>query len=219
MAAFLCAKMEGCGIELDVHLLKDGNLAVMHDSSLLRITGADVNIEDLTTEELSNYHLLDTDQTIPAFSDVLQALGGKVPLIVELKCVRNNYAELCRATCQMLDGYAGSYCVESFDPRCVYWLRKNRPDIIRGQLTVNYFLSENAKLSWFMKFALTHQILNFLTQPDFVAYRYGERKTVSNLICKYLWRAQRVSWTLKNREEYDIAVQEGWIPIFENFQP
>ena len=32
MAAFQAALDQGYGIELDVHLLKDGNLAVMHDS-------------------------------------------------------------------------------------------------------------------------------------------------------------------------------------------
>ena len=52
MAAFRRAVQHGWGAELDVHLLKDGTLAVMHDSSLLRTAGADVEIEDLTREEL-----------------------------------------------------------------------------------------------------------------------------------------------------------------------
>jgi hypothetical protein len=56
--------------------------------------------------------------------------------------------------------------------------------------------------------------------PDFVAYRYCDRKaTVSNDLCRKVWKAQGVSWTLKTKEEYDTAVQEGWIPIFEGFIP
>ena len=47
MAAFRAAWEHGYGVELDIHLMKDGNLAVIHDSSLLRVAGADVAIEDL----------------------------------------------------------------------------------------------------------------------------------------------------------------------------
>ena len=43
------------GIELDIHLMKDGNLAVIHDPSLKRTAGVDVEIEDLTTEDLKKY--------------------------------------------------------------------------------------------------------------------------------------------------------------------
>lgn len=219
MAAFLKAKETGYGIELDVHLLADGDLAVIHDASLKRTVGVERYVEDLTAQELSNYCLEGTWETIPEFSRVLDSMEGKVPLIVELKCERNNYAELCRRACEVLDTYRGSYCVESFDPRCVYWLRKNRPDIVRGQLTENYFASPNSKLPWYLKFILKNQILNFITQPDFVAYRFSDRKTLSNTICKRLWGAQLVSWTLKRKADYDVAVSEGWIPIFESFEP
>lgn len=219
MAAFLCAEEMGYGVELDVHLLKDGNLAIIHDASLKRVANANVFIEDLTAPELVNYRLEGTDETIPIFADVLKALDGKVPLVVELKCERNNYPELCRRACELLDTYSGPYCVESFDPRCVYWLRKNRPDVVRGQLTENYFATPKSKLPWYLKFVLKNQMLNFLTHPDFIAYRFSDRKTFSNTICKRLWGAQLVTWTLKNQREYDTAVHEGWIPIFENFQP
>lgn len=219
MEAFRRAKDAGYGIELDVHLLSDGNLAVVHDSALKRTTGADGVVEDLTTQQLREYKLEGTEETIPEFRQVLELFDGCAPLIVELKCVRNNYAVLCKTVCEMLDGYKGAYCLESFDPRCIFWLRKNRPDIIRGQLTENYFKSANAKLPWYLKFALVNQILNFLTLPDFVAYKYSDRKTIGNVLCRKLWGIQGVTWTLKNQQEFDSASKEDWIPIFEGFRP
>ena len=74
-----CVEMleKGYGVELDIHLLKDGNLAVFHDSKLERITGQAGVIEDLTTEDLKSYHLRGTDQTIPEFREVLELFGGK----------------------------------------------------------------------------------------------------------------------------------------------
>lgn len=219
LEAFRRAKEAGYGMELDVHLLADGNLAVIHDSGLKRTTGRDGIVEHLTVRELRNYYLEGTDQTIPEFCQVLELLGGKVPLIVELKCVGNNYAALCETACNILDRYDGAYCMESFDPRCVYWLKKNRPDVIRGQLTENYFASTGSKLPWFLKFLLKNQMLNFLTRPDFIAYKYRDRKTFSNAICRKFWKIQGVTWTVKSREEYDDAISENWIPIFENFTP
>ncbi len=219
MEAFRRAKAAGYGAELDVHLLADGNLAVIHDSLLFRTTGAQGTVEELTTQQLKDYRLEKTEQTIPQLQEVLELFAGEAPLIIELKAVNNNVAQLCQAACRMLEDYRGAYCMESFDPRCVSWLRKNRPDVLRGQLTENYFATQNSKLSWVLKFLLKNQMLNFITMPDFVAYRYKDRKTVSNWICRKFWNVQGVTWTVKNREEFDTAVSEGWLPIFEDFSP
>ena len=218
MAAFRAALEHGFGIELDVHLLKDGNLAVIHDSSLKRTTGVDVNIEDLTAEDLKNYHLQGTQEQIPLFSDVLALFDGKAPLIVELKCV-NNVDALCSAACEMLDRYHGPYCVESFDPRCVMWLKKHRPQVIRGQLAENWMKVKNSPMPWLLRLIMTCHLGNFLLNPDFIAYKYADRKAFGTDICRKLWNVQGVSWTLRTKEEFDTAVEEGWIPIFENFIP
>lgn len=219
MRAFRYAKEAGFGVELDIHLMKDGNLAVIHDASLKRVAGADVFIEDLTAEDLSQYYLEGSFETIPLFSDVLKLYNGEAPLIVELKCERNNYKQLCDTACRMLDRYPGPYCLESFDPRCVFWLRRNCPDLLRGQLAENYFSSTTCKLPWILKVLLTYNILNFLTLPDFVAYRYKDRKNISNWLCRKLWRMQGVTWTVVSQGELDSARTEDWVPIFENFVP
>lgn len=219
MAAFRSALQHGYGIELDVHLLKDGNLAVIHDANLKRTTGREGYIEDLETQDLWQYPLEGSAQVIPTFKEVLDLYDGKAPLIVELKVERNNQAQLCEAVCNMLDNYKGLYCLESFDPRAVYWLRKNRPDLIRGQLTENFFKSRSSILPWYLKLCLTCQLFNFLTRPDFVAYKFADRKRLSNTLIKKLWGAGRVTWTITNREDFATAKKEGWIPIFEGFMP
>ena len=219
MAAFRASLERGYGIELDVHLLADGNLAVMHDSLLNRTTGLPGRIEDLKTEDLKQYRLEGTEETIPEFMDVLTLYNGKAPLIIELKPVDGNHAALTEAVCRMMDTYKGPYCMESFDPRCVAWLYRNRPDIIRGQLTENFFKSKS-DLPDYLKFALRHCLTNILCVPDFVAYKFADRNdTISVRLCRKIWKAKTVTWTLKTGEEYDTAVSEGWIPIFEGFEP
>ena len=218
MAAFRKALESGYGIELDVHLLADGNLAVLHDSTLKRTTGLNGTIEDMRTEDLKNCFLEGTGETVPEFRQVLELFAGRAPLIIELKATGKNYSQLCQRVCDMMAGYSGAYCMESFDPRCIYWLRKNRPDIIRGQLTENYFRSKS-KLNPILKFLLTHQMLNWLTKPDFIAYKYRDCKTFSNWLARSLWKIQGVTWTLRTKAEFDDAVAGKWIPIFENFKP
>ena len=218
MAAFKLALENGYGAELDIHLMRDGRLAVIHDSSLKRTAGADVCIEDLCAEDLPNYPLGGTEQTIPLFADVLSLFGGKAPLVVELKVADNNYEALCQTACAMLDTYQGDYCVESFDPRCILWLKKHRPDIIRGQLAENWFKSD-FKINWFLKWLLTCCTGNFLMRPDFIAYNFSHRKAMGTFLCRKLWGVAGFSWTIRSKEDFDTAVKEGWVPIFEGFRP
>ena len=192
MAAFEAAIGKGYGVELDVHLMKDGNLAVIHDSDLMRTTGQAGRVEDLTAGELANYRLQGTEQTIPELGQVLSLFAGKTPLIIELKSTGGNAARLTETACRMLENYPGVYCMESFDPACVRWLRKHRPDILRGQLAENTMKLKN-RYPWPVRLITTYYMENFLTLPDFIAYRFEDRKTTSNAICRRLWGLQGVS--------------------------
>ena len=218
MAAFRAALDGGYGIELDLHLLRDGNLAVIHDSLLQRTTGAAGRIEDLTTEDLKNYSLEGTAETIPTFREVLALFDGKAPMIVELKPVGSSHAALAAEACRQLESYSGAYCIESFDPRCLFWLKKHRPQIIRGQLSMNFFRHpEGQPLP--IQAALTCHLLNFLSRPDFIAYKFADRNRLGCFLCRKLWHIQGVSWTLRTPEDHAQARTEGWLSIFEGFRP
>ena len=219
LAAFRAGVAHGYGSEFDVHLLKDGGLAVIHDSVLKRTTGLEGKVEDLTTGELEHCFLEGTTETIPTLRQVLDTYSGKAPVIIELKPVGGNHAALCEAACAEMEGFEGAWCMESFDPRVVYWLRRNRPDIIRGQLSENYLKKPQSKLPLPLKFALAFHLENFLCRPDFIAYDFPTRKVLSNRICRRLWGLEAVTWTLRTPEEHETALKEGWIPIFENYLP
>ena len=208
------------GAELDVHLMADGNLAVIHDSSLLRTAGADVAIEDLTAADLDNYRLEGTDEKIPLFSEVLELFEGRTPLIVELKPQRDNHDALTAAAVAMLDKYRVNYCIESFDPRCLRWLKKNRPAIVRGQLSEQFLRhGDGGGQGRLTLFALGSLLTNFLTRPDFIAYRFSDRNCVAVKLCRRLYRVQEVNWTITSKEEMGAAENAGNLVIFERFDP
>lgn len=218
LAAFKRAVSMGFGAELDVHLSQDGRLVVMHDDSLLRTCGVDLQIADLTEKELAQFCLEGTAEPIPYLEDVLKIFENQTPLIVEVKPVRGNHAALCEATCRMLDQYRVQYCMEAFDPRAVLWLKKHRPEIIRGQLSQNYS-RHNEKLSAPLRFILHNLLTNFLTRPDFVAFRVEDRTDFSFHICRKLFRGVEFSWTVRSREDQISVEKDGGVIIFEQFDP
>ncbi len=217
LAAFRAARDAGYGSELDVHLMADGTLAVIHDASLLRTAGADVKIEDLTLADLECYPLEGTQERIPTLPQVLALYGGKAPLIVELKPERGNHAALADAAVQALADYSGACCIESFDPNCIHYLKKHCPHILRGQLSTNFFPAR--AMPWPVRLMMTGLLTSFLTRPDFIAFEFPHRKNPSLWLSRRLWGIQGVSWTLHSPEELAAAEKEGYLPIFENFLP
>ena len=131
--AFDAAARIGYGVELDVRLSADGEVVVFHDDDLKRICGVDARVDELSWDELSTLKLCGTPNHIPLFSEVLAVIDGRCPIIVELKRGRR-HAELCRKTYELLRSYKGRYCVESFDPRIVFWFRRRAPEVLRGHL-------------------------------------------------------------------------------------
>ena len=220
LPAFRRAIERGFGAELDVHLMKDGHLAVIHDASLKRTAGADVLVEDLTAEELRQSTLEGTEYHIPLLEEVLPIFAGKAPLIVELKAERGNAEALAAAACKLLDKYKVDYCVESFDPRCLMWLWQNRPDVVRGQLSENFARHGDGKdLPGAVRWVLSNLLLNCRTRPAFIAYRFEDRDSLSLKLCRSLYGAQEFSWTIRSREDMAAAEEAGALVIFERFDP
>ena len=218
LAAFRLAVEHGYGAELDVHLLKDGSLGILHDSRLRRITGRKGVIENLTADDLSSYRLGNSTETIPLLRQVLDIFDGKAPLIIELKPYKNNAAALTEAVCRELESYNGPFCLESFHPEVLLWLKKNRLDLLRGQLSMNY-MKEREGLTFTEAVIGTWLLHGFLTRPDFIAYHFPERKNLGNRFWLHVMKKSGAAWTLHTPEELKEAQREGLWPIFENFDP
>ena len=218
MTAFRLAVENGYGMEFDLHLLKDGNLGVMHDSLLNRTTGQAGRIEDLYTQDLKNYRLENTEDTIPQFADVLTLVDGKVPLIIELKPEDGNHAKLAETACNMLKGYKGVFCIESFDPFAVRWYRKNARSVVRGQLSFMPPLKDKPFKEKLRRIALGYLLIDFLGRPDFIAYGYKTDANISFRIVANIFRPLLAAWTVCDQETYRELQQYYDIQIFERFR-
>lgn len=211
LKAFQLAADWGYGVELDVHLSKDGEVVVFHDDDLKRVCGIDARVEDLTAAELKAARLYDTDETIPLLSEVLSVIDGHGPVICELKPGKNRRA-LCQKTYDIIKNYKGDICVESFHPAIVAWFRFHAPELLRGQLAMP--MSEYSRsYSRVTAFILAHGFSAFITRPNFVAYKLGRTPITISLMHKM--GALDFCWT--SHEPRNEKGRDG--VIFEYYKP
>lgn len=217
MSAFVAATEAGYGIELDVRLSKDGKLVVFHDNTLDRVCGVKGRVVDFTAKELSRLSLNGTGEGIPLFSDVLSAVDGRVPLLVEIKEDTTN-TDTSAAVCNMLKNYKGEYIIESFNPLSLKTVKKRMPEVSRGILCTKYF---NAKKPSSIKF-LPLQLLmaNVLCRPAFVAYDHMYPNAIGLKIVRAFFGVPTFAWTIRSQEEELAAYKNGFdAVIFENYIP
>ncbi len=211
LAAFRRAVENGYGMELDVQLSADDEVVVFHDDTLERVCGVAGDVDDRNWEELRGMPLCGTDERMPLFSEVLNAVGGRTPIIIELKTGRKNRL-LCEKTLALIDRYGGPVCVESFDPWIVRWFRVHAPDILRGQLSSQYD-DLLRTMSPFQAFCRSRLLTNFIARPQFVAYRVG-KKPLTVRLCEAMG-AMKVAWTAhdwKSESEADAVIFEFYRP-------
>ena len=166
LPAFARAVGQGLGIELDVHVSRDGEVVVFHDNTLKRITGVEGKVGDLTAAELAALSLSGTSEGVPTLREVLALVDGRVPILIEMKAEVAADREIAKRTLAVLEGYEGPYMIQSFNPLAVGEVRENAPSVMRGFLGSHL----TKKKFNFKHFLVEHFLLNFIARPDFVAY-------------------------------------------------
>ncbi len=208
--AFQRAIENNYSIELDVHLLKDGNVIVFHDNCLLRMTGLNKLVKDCDYEEIKKLHLLNTTQKIPLLQEVLNLVKGKVAILIELKYdVKVGLLE--KEVLKILKQYTGKYAIQSFNPQSLFWLKKHASQIPRGQLSGAF---ENSKMCKIKKYLLKNLFFNRVTKPDFIAY---DVKSIDKILPRLKKSQIILGWTVRDKQTYGKYVKICNNLICENF--
>ena len=200
LSAFEAAIQGGYNIEIDVHILADDELVVFHDNTLERIFGENIDLQDLTYDQLSRYTLPFVNEKIPTFKQVLDYVNGRTGLLIEIKTyIRTRIAERMAET---LANYKGPYAIQSFSPTALSWYRKHLPTVPLGILATDTL---SFALYWANRI-----------KPDFISYmvsNLNERKAIT-LRGK---TPKLLAWTVTNPILEDRARSYAENIIFEGF--
>ncbi len=215
LEAFDVAARHGYGIELDVRLSADGVPVVYHDDTIERLCRIDKRVDELTADQLSKLRVSGSDQFIPRFSEALEIIGGRTPLIVELKPGKDIPA-LCEKVWALLKDYGGVCAVESFDPRALSWFKRHAPGVVRGQLSTRI---TDRSLSPVSRFMLENLLMNFLSRPQFIAYEHEYMNNSGFKRCVTAFGAVPCAWTVTDQNTFDNLSLRCPMIIFERFLP
>lgn len=146
LASFLRALDLGAdAVELDVHATSDGVVVVHHDF----IPRADSNVATLrgrpiaalTAAELETFQV--SGEPIPTLTDVLEAIGSRATVYVEIK--GHDIEAAVVATIASVRS-AQHVAVHSFDHRAVVRARAMQPTLASGILSASYLIDPQGAL-------------------------------------------------------------------------
>jgi glycerophosphoryl diester phosphodiesterase len=215
LPAFDMAAVKGYGIELDIHLTRDGQLAVFHDDNTLRMTGRGMAVRDSDSAQLSELRLKGTSYGIPLLRDVFQAVAGRVPILIEVKA-GSAPEKISPVLVTELARYEGTVAVQSFDPRIVLWFKRNAPNIVRGQLGSSF---KKKRMSVAERLLVRSMLSNLATRPQFIAFDVNDVPNVAVELWRRVLRAELLLWTVRTPEQAQTATRLGAGMIFESIVP
>ncbi len=211
----------GFGIECDVQLTADGEAVVFHDFVLDRLTGETGTVVARKAAELGAITLKGSNDPILTLSAFLDLIGGRVPLVIEIKSRFDGDLTLTKRTVEVVAGYKGHpIVIKSFDPDIVKALRELAPEIPRGIVAMNaYDYGDYVSLSPERKHALANLLHFTESRPDFVSWKVTDLESAAPYLCRNALGLPLMSWTVRTPEERQRAAAMADQMVFEGFRP
>lgn len=167
----------GCGvdgIELDVHLSKDGEVMIIHDEALARTTGREGIVSDYTRAELEHIGVgqdadgkWNTVPTIPSLEEYFETIGSKVITNIELKTAPLYYPGIEEKTAALIRRYGleDKIIISSFNWLSVLRMQRIAPELRYALLFSGMDLKDMGALFSDMSISYYHPDHKLLSDP------------------------------------------------------
>ena len=208
LSAYQNAVDNGYPIEIDVFSSSDGVLYCFHDDNLYRICGVNGLIYNTESALLNCLSINGKGDKIPTLKEVLNLVGGKVPILIEIKNQPDK--KIVERLLAELHGCGGEFAVQSFNPLYLITLRKLAPYITCGLLTTR----ENKYLegaSFINKIVVKNALFVNKIKPDFISI------SLCSPLLNKLKKYKTIRWTITDKESAEEVIKKGENIIFENF--
>lgn len=204
------------GIELDVQMSSDRVPMVYHDETLYRLTGQDGRLAFMKARDIGQVTYSTGDDHIMTLEECLALIGGKVPVLIEVKSHWTGMPEMEIGLIDVLSNYSGAHGVMSFDPSIIRRLQniggQSPFGLVTSQCPPKNWpnLTEEQRLKGEVHFNVAREL-----EVDFIAHDIGD---LNNPYLSALIRDLDIplfSWTVKTKAMGQHAKDMQAIPIFE----
>jgi len=219
-SAFKAAIAGGYGIETDLQISADGEAMVHHDDALGRLTEGSTRLADMTAADIKAVRFKASTDRILTLGELCELVGGRVPLLLELKSRFDRDLRLVPRAATVLANYAGPVAVMSFDPALVEAARQIAPGLTRGIVAERHYAHhEWDRLPPSEKRRLAHLLHALRTRPQFIAYSVRDLPAAAPLIARMLFGRPLLTWTVRNEADRQRARRWADQIIFEGIRP
>jgi glycerophosphoryl diester phosphodiesterase len=172
LAAFMLASELGAdGIELDVHLSRDGEIVVIHDFTVESTTDGEGKVANKTLAELreldagSWFDPAFAGQQIPTLQEVVDAVGDRLLLNIEIKTKSLRDSTLSAEVVRLIERnhLFNRVVVSSFNPRSLRWVRQ-----LNSSIPIGFLYSPDQP--WWLR----GEWMQALVQPDALHPHYSQ---------------------------------------------
>lgn len=220
--AFLAAIEGGYGIECDLQPASDGTPFVFHDRALKRLVESDKLVEELGPAELGQLRYRGQDTPILSYAAFLAMVGGRVPLVVEIKSEFDApKAGFLEAITAMTAAYRGPICLKSFDPAVMARCRALAPEIPRGIIATDYTVH-----NWWPKridaaraISLSYLLESRDAEPSFISFHVRALPSPVTRFTREGLGLPLFTWTVRTARDREIAAKWADAPVFEGYRP
>ena len=219
-SAFSAAIAAGYGIECDVQVTRDGEAVVHHDDALGRLTAGDAALAQLAAADAASAQYLNSPDRIITLGELCDLVGGRVPLVVEIKSRFDGDLRLTKRVGTVLTGYKGRAAAMSFDPAALQTLRELAPTLPRGIVAERHY----RHAEWHRLSAAKKRNMAFLlhaprTRPHFVAYSVRDLTSPAPLLARNLFGLPLLTWTVRTEQDRRTAARFADQMVFESLRP
>lgn len=222
LAAATAAIDCGYAIECDLQCTADGEAVVFHDWTLDRLTNGRGRVDALTASTCAALEYRSGVGSILTFAGFLEHIGGRVPLICEIKSSFDGDMRLAARATSTAAAYDGPLAFKSFDPAVVAGMRSWQEGPVRPLGIVaqaDYSSSEWSPLPAERRHALGHFLHFSETRPDFVSYRVEDLPHAVPYLCRTGIGLPVMTWTVRRPGQARVALLHADQIVFEGFRP
>jgi glycerophosphoryl diester phosphodiesterase len=208
----------GFSIECDLQITADDNAVVFHDETLDRLTDATGRLDRKSLGEIRAARIRGTSDRIPTLEELLETIGGRVPLVAEIKSRWDGDRRLEHHVANVLAGYRGPAVVMSFNPASMRAMRNFAPEIPRGLVADTFTGPDYAGLTRLHRFSLRYLLATPFVGASFIAYQVNDLPASAPLFFRHLG-LKLLTWTVRREADRAVAARYADQIIFEDFDP